>query len=172
MPSFKSSTLRGAGDFVPDNACPNNSRWISSELNRPARRTTILVPSSSHSRIEPGPIPSFRRMSRGTEICPCAVSRDCAIAMVLYYPGNGTKRGISWQDPNWPSEADLSGPSISMSLAETRPLYFPAAPILAPHATSSVISQNGTSGPECRMTPNALQIRLLEPSRKFLLSAK
>jgi hypothetical protein len=29
----------------------------------------------------PGPTPSFRRTSAGTEICPCAVSFDCASAM-------------------------------------------------------------------------------------------
>jgi threonine dehydrogenase-like Zn-dependent dehydrogenase len=37
---------------------------------RPALRTTTASPSSSHSSTEPGPIPSFRRTSTGTEICP------------------------------------------------------------------------------------------------------
>ena len=37
----------------------------------------------------PGPTPSFRRTSAGTEICPCAVSFDCASAMMtLHYHGN------------------------------------------------------------------------------------
>src|SRR5450759_2750585 len=76
MPSFSSSRLRFSGGHSP-----NNARWMSSELKRPARRTTILPPSSSHSRMEPGPTPSFRRTSTGTEICPCAVSLECAIAI-------------------------------------------------------------------------------------------
>src|ERR1035441_9696505 len=76
MPAFNSSRLRFSGG-----QSPNNARWMSSELKRPARRTTILPPSSSHSRTEPGPTPSFRRTSTGTEICPCAVSLECAIAI-------------------------------------------------------------------------------------------
>src|SRR6202163_1081459 len=67
MPSFNSPKVRFFGVRAP-----NNARWISSELNRPARRTTILLPSSSHSKTEPGPMPSFRRTSTGTEICPWA----------------------------------------------------------------------------------------------------
>src|SRR6478672_5315888 len=84
MPSFISSTLRVFGGCAP-----NSARWISSELNRPARRTTILPPSSSHSKTEPGPMPSFRRTSIGTEIWPCAVTFECAIAIPIYYQGNG-----------------------------------------------------------------------------------
>src|SRR3984893_5767407 len=82
MPSFSSAILRLAGVRGP-----NKARWISSELKRPARRTTILLPSSSHSKIEPGPMPSFLRTSTGTEICPCAVSLDRAIAIPLNYQG-------------------------------------------------------------------------------------
>src|SRR5437870_4039711 len=84
MPSFNSSRLRAFGGFAP-----NSARWISSEVKRPARRTTILSPSSSHSRTEPGPTPSFRRTSIGTEIWPCAVTFECAIAIPIYYQGNG-----------------------------------------------------------------------------------
>ena len=50
-------------------------------MNRPTRRTTMLSPSSCHSRVEPGPTPSFRRTAAGTEICPCAVRRDWAMAI-------------------------------------------------------------------------------------------
>jgi hypothetical protein len=50
-------------------------------VNRPTRRTTIFSPSSCHSSVEPGPTPSFRRTAAGTEICPCAVRREWAIAM-------------------------------------------------------------------------------------------
>src|ERR1035437_193775 len=85
MPSFNSLRLRAAGG-----RSPNNARWISWELKRNARLTTILPPSSSHSRTEPGPMPSFRRTFAGTEICPCAVTFDCAIGIFLYYQGNGT----------------------------------------------------------------------------------
>src|ERR1039457_3054960 len=84
MPSLNSLRLRAAGVRVP-----NTARWISSELKRLARLTIMLLPSSFHSRIEPGPIPSFRRTSAGTEICPCAVTFDCAIGIFLYYQGNG-----------------------------------------------------------------------------------
>src|ERR1035437_2063618 len=84
MPSFSSSRLRFSGF-----RSPNTARWISSELKRPARRTTILSPSSSHSRTEPGPMPSFRRTSTGTEICPCEVTLECAIAIPISYQGNG-----------------------------------------------------------------------------------
>src|SRR5438445_3792344 len=48
MPSLNSSRLRGFGVFDP-----NNARWISWALKRPARRTTILLPSSSRSNIDP-----------------------------------------------------------------------------------------------------------------------
>ena len=85
MPSLNSLRLRAAGVRVP-----NTARWISSELKRLARLTIMLLPSSFHSRTEPGPIPSFRRTSAGTEICPCAVTFDCAIGIFLYYQGNGT----------------------------------------------------------------------------------
>src|ERR1039457_4040432 len=78
MPAFNSLRLRFFGG-----QSPNNARWMSAELKRPARRTTILPPSSSHSRTEPGPMPSCRRTSTGTEICPCAVSLECAMA-ILY----------------------------------------------------------------------------------------
>ncbi len=83
MPSLNSLRLRAAGV-----RSPNNARWISSELKRDARLTTMFLPSSFHSRTEPGPTPSFRRTSAGTEICPCAVTFDCAIGIFLYYQGN------------------------------------------------------------------------------------
>src|SRR5437588_12233600 len=47
-------------------------------------------PSSSHSSTEPGARPSFRRTTAGIEICPCAVSFECASAMLAYYHGNAT----------------------------------------------------------------------------------
>ena len=78
-----SSTLRAVGAFSG-----NNARCTSSDEYRPARRTTTLSPASSHSRTEPGPTPSIRRTSAGTEICPCAVTFECASAMALSYHGN------------------------------------------------------------------------------------
>jgi hypothetical protein len=39
-----------------------------------------------HSRTEPGPTPGFRRMSSATEICPWAVSFDCAMARLYITP--------------------------------------------------------------------------------------
>lgn len=80
IPSFKASRLRGAGGVA------KSARWTSSKEYRPARRTTILSSSSSHSRTDPGPMPSFRRTSAGTEICPWAVTFECAIATA----GTGT----------------------------------------------------------------------------------
>jgi len=82
-PSLMSSTLRAVGAFSG-----NNARCTSSDEYRPARRTTTLSPASSHSRTEPGPTPSIRRTSAGTEICPCAVTFECASAMALSYHGN------------------------------------------------------------------------------------
>src|SRR5579863_219475 len=55
---------------------------MSSKVTVPARRTTMLPPSSSHSRIEPGPTPSLRRTFTGTEIWPCAVTLDRAMGIV------------------------------------------------------------------------------------------
>ena len=49
---------------------PKIARWISSEEKRPALRPTIFSPSFSHRKIVPGPAPSNRRISTGTEICP------------------------------------------------------------------------------------------------------
>ena len=73
--------------------------WISVDVKRPTRRTTMWSPSSCHSRTDPGPTPSLRRTSAGTEICPCAVTLDCAIAMSLYYQGNGSmRRGPAFKD--------------------------------------------------------------------------
>src|SRR5947208_657454 len=77
MPSFNSSRMRAFGGFAP-----NSARWMSSEVKRPARRTTIRSPSSSHSRTEPGPMPSLRRTSIGTEICPWDVSFERASGMI------------------------------------------------------------------------------------------
>lgn len=51
-----------------------SATWISSEENRLTLRTTTWSPCSSHSRTEPGPMPSFFRTPTGTEICPCAVT--------------------------------------------------------------------------------------------------
>jgi hypothetical protein len=85
MPSFNSSRVRGFGG-----PSGNSTRWISSKVNCPHRRTTILSPSSSHSRTEPGPTANFRRTSAGTEICPWAVILDRARAICLYYHGNAT----------------------------------------------------------------------------------
>src|ERR1039458_4858773 len=83
MPCFSSSRLRRFGG-----RSPNKARWISSKLYCPVRRTTILSPSCSHSKIEPGCIPSFRPTSTGTEICPCDVPLDRAIVMLQYSHGN------------------------------------------------------------------------------------
>jgi hypothetical protein len=33
-------------------------------------------------------MPSFRRTSAGTEICPCAVTLEWAIATLIHYHGN------------------------------------------------------------------------------------
>lgn len=61
---------------------------MSVDVCRPARRTTIRSPSAFHSSTEPGPTPSRRRTSAGTEICPWAVTFECARAMSKYYHGN------------------------------------------------------------------------------------
>src|ERR1035437_2272870 len=61
---------------------------MSWDVNRAERRTTIFSPSSSHSKIDPGPMPSFRRTPAGTEICPCAVTLERASAMPFHYHGN------------------------------------------------------------------------------------
>ena len=63
---------------------------MSSDVYRPARRTKILSPSASHSNTEPGPTPRTRRTLAGTEICPCEVSLDCAMAMAEHYRSNGS----------------------------------------------------------------------------------
>src|ERR1039458_9540618 len=83
IPAFISSRVWGSGGPLG-----NNARWISSDEYRPARRTMIFSPSSSHSRIDPGVIPSLLRMLAGTETCPCAVTLERASAMALYYHGN------------------------------------------------------------------------------------
>lgn len=61
---------------------------MSSDVYRPAFRTTTCPPSSSHSRTEPGPTPSLCRTIAGIEICPCAVSFEWASAISRYYHGN------------------------------------------------------------------------------------
>src|ERR1039457_7099016 len=83
IPAFISSIVRGSGGPFG-----NNFRWISSDENWPARRTTMFPPASSHSRIDPGAMPSLLRMLAGTETCPCAVTLERASAMALYYHGN------------------------------------------------------------------------------------
>ena len=52
-----------------------------SESKRPARRMMIRSPSSSHSNIDPGPMPSLLRTSDGIETLPCEVTLERAIAM-------------------------------------------------------------------------------------------
>src|SRR5580698_1764134 len=106
MPSLISSTLRLSGVCAP-----NNILWISSELKRPARRTTIWLPSSSHSRTDPGPTPSFRRTSAGTEICPWAVSLERAIATTSHYHGNVKYGSSSILTPAPESPMPNPGPS-------------------------------------------------------------
>ena len=76
----------------------NSARRISSDVYFPLRRTTILPSSSSHSITDPGPIPSLLRTSAGTEICPCAVIFDRAIAMphittVMHHSRRGAPLG-------------------------------------------------------------------------------
>ena len=63
----------------------NRARCMSSEVKRPARRTTIRPPSTSHSNNEPGPTPSQRRTVAGTETRPCAESLQRANTMLAYY---------------------------------------------------------------------------------------
>ena len=48
----------------------------------------MLSPSSAHSSSEPGPMPSLRRTLAGTEIRPCAVTFERAIAMKPHYRAN------------------------------------------------------------------------------------
>lgn len=79
-----------------------SARWTSCELKVPARRTVIRSPTCSHSSTEPGPIPSLRRTSAGTEICPCAVSRDLASGTPFNYHGNACRA------PGLRAEAKLS----------------------------------------------------------------
>lgn len=61
-------------------------------------------------------MPSFLRTSTGTEIWPCAVTLDCAIAMGEDYPGNASLsirlRGAR--------TAARKQPFISDSLGQTR----------------------------------------------------
>src|ERR1039457_5142704 len=87
IPSLSSANVRRLGG-----PSGNKALRMSSNVDCPTRRTTILSPSSSHSRVDPGPIPSLRRTSRGTEICPCAVTFECASAIRLHYHGNGSPR--------------------------------------------------------------------------------
>ena len=84
MPAFISAAL-----FARGGPSGNTAWWISAEVLRPARRTTICPFSSFHSSTAPGPTPSFLRTSTGTEICPCAVTFDCASDIGLHYHGNG-----------------------------------------------------------------------------------
>src|SRR6266545_6137384 len=66
---------------------------MSCDENRPTLRTTTFSPSCSHSSTDPGPIPSFRRISAGTEICPCAVTFDRGADMVeKWCPGTELNR--------------------------------------------------------------------------------
>lgn len=58
---------------------------MSSQVEPLARLTTTLPFSSSHSMTEPGARPSLCLTLEGTEICPCAVNRDCAMAILKVY---------------------------------------------------------------------------------------
>lgn len=84
---FNSSNFRGFGRPA------NNARWMSSEEYRPTLRTTTFWPSCSHSMTDPGPIPSLRRISAGTEIWPRAVTFDCGRNMRPYCHGKAFKHG-------------------------------------------------------------------------------
>jgi hypothetical protein len=55
----------------------------------------ILSPSSSHSRMDPGPTPSLRRTSAGTEIWPWEVSLEWASGMFTHYHGNADRYSTS-----------------------------------------------------------------------------
>src|SRR5512136_1016328 len=68
---------------------------MSADEYLPDRTTKIVPPRSSHSRMEPEPIPSFRRTSAGTGICPWAVTFECAIAIATYYLGNESRSGTA-----------------------------------------------------------------------------
>jgi len=82
MPSF---TLADA--FRLGLPSGNSAARTSAEVCRPALRTIISSFFSSHSRMDPGPTPSFLRISAGTEIWPWAVSLDWASGMVRTLPG-------------------------------------------------------------------------------------
>src|ERR1700722_16124728 len=81
---------------------------MSSELKVPARRTTILSPSWSHSRTEPGPTPSFRHTSAGPEIWPCAASLERSIGITSYYPCNGTVQPLLLMEERWVTTSGIS----------------------------------------------------------------
>src|SRR5262245_522949 len=99
---------------------------MSSEENRPAFRTTMRSPSSSHSSTEPGPTPSFWRTFAGTEIWPCAVSFECASAMEEYYHGNELRRATrSWayaRSHTVAVRAKASTEGVSPRVAPTNPM--------------------------------------------------
>ena len=51
--------------------------------------------TASFLQHEPGPRPSFSRISAGTEICPRAVTLDWAFAMAAKYHGNEMRPSAS-----------------------------------------------------------------------------
>jgi hypothetical protein len=87
---FRIAPFTSARLFFP--LLAKSASRTSSELNRPTLRTSTPPPCSSHSNSEPGPMPSFLQISGGTEIRPCAVTFDRAIAMTCnpYSAAGGT----------------------------------------------------------------------------------
>ena len=63
---------------------------MSAKMGRaPVLRMALAVAKKEKDEVrtsEPGPTPSFRRTSAGTEIRPWVVSLDCAMAMGENYP--------------------------------------------------------------------------------------
>ena len=67
---------------------------MSFEVYRPALRTVTFVPSSSHSRTDPGARSRRERTPTGTEVRPRALSFEWENAMVsASYQGGGDRRG-------------------------------------------------------------------------------
>jgi len=78
---------------------------MSADVHFPSRRTMKAPSRHSQTSTEPGPTPSCRRTSAGTEICPCAVTLDWMLLIKVHYPGNAT-RSIDVACPARPGALD------------------------------------------------------------------
>ncbi len=142
MPSFNSSSVLFLGTLPP-----KTFWWISSEVKRPARFKSTPSPARSHSRIDPGPMPKSFRTSAGTEICPCTVTLDLAIAISSHYHGNAIR--------NW---------LLLVSLIDTDPLYrikpSPAS-LASPPSLASLCASPHAGKPHLFMQPLPSHLNVL-----------